>query len=381
VTFKKVAGVGFGRWYQPQTLHPNGNPRLSQTKGELQVGHFPFNAYPDAWEHHEPWPGGRFNHYLFDLNRDWCWQTQQESRQRAEIYREWMPQVHIDLHEMGPSASYFFAPSAKPIHEAVTDWQREFQRLSGENHARYFDANHWLYFTKETFDLLYPSYGDSWPTFQGAIGATYEQGGSGRAGVAYLQPTGDTLTLGDRIAHHYLASLSTVEAAYHQREKLIEAFGQYFSQAQDQGSGAFQSILLKGNRYPGRLRSLLDLLDRNQIRYYPAGSLAGQRVQASNYLDQQPTFVSVSPSDVVIPVVQPQGNLVRVLFEPEPMLEDSLTYDLTAWALPYAYGLEAYYSERLLSHGPEPGLPAAAEMALPERSPYEIRRASCRERV
>lgn len=37
-----------------------------------------------------------------------------------------------------------------------------------------------------------------------------------------------------------------------------------------------------------------------------------------------------------------------MLFEPQTKLTDSLTYDITAWALPFAYGLEAWASEVLL---------------------------------
>ena len=61
------------------------------------------NRWPDAdplsIEHMEPWPGGRTNHYYFDLNRDWAWQTQIESQQRIIKYNEWLPHIHVDFHE------------------------------------------------------------------------------------------------------------------------------------------------------------------------------------------------------------------------------------------------------------------------------------------
>lgn len=105
-------------------------------------------------EHKEPWPGGRPNHYYFDLNRDWAWLTQIESENRIRAYHEWLPHVHADIHEQGKNHPYYFAPAAEPFHEIITPFQREFQTEIGKNHVRYFDKAGWLYFTREDFDLL-----------------------------------------------------------------------------------------------------------------------------------------------------------------------------------------------------------------------------------
>ena len=101
------------------------------------------NSNPDAWEHHEPWPGGRPNHYLFDLNRDWAWQTQKETQQRMAVYNQWLPHIHADFHEQGIESPYYFAPAAEPFHEYITDWQREFQTTIGLNNTKYFDESYW----------------------------------------------------------------------------------------------------------------------------------------------------------------------------------------------------------------------------------------------
>ena len=114
------------------------------------------NPAPDAWEHHEPWPGGRYNHYYFDLNRDWAWQTQQESRQRIVLYNKWLPQVHADFHEMGPNNSYYFSPAAKPYHQDITPWQRQFQNVIGDYNRATFDKNNWLYFTPRSVRPVRP---------------------------------------------------------------------------------------------------------------------------------------------------------------------------------------------------------------------------------
>ena len=129
-----------------------------------------YNPDPSSREHSEPWPGGRSNHYNFDLNRDWAWQTQVESQQRMKKYNQWMPHVHVDFHEQGINGPYYFAPAADPYHEVVTQWQKDFQLMIGKNNAAYFDKNSWLFYTKERYDLLYPSYGDTYPIYNGAIG-------------------------------------------------------------------------------------------------------------------------------------------------------------------------------------------------------------------
>ena len=80
-------------------LNPDGRDRY--VNWQMQMVGKEANANPDAREHSEPWPGGRTNHYNFDLNRDWAWQTQIETQQRLKVYNEWMPHVHSDYHEQG----------------------------------------------------------------------------------------------------------------------------------------------------------------------------------------------------------------------------------------------------------------------------------------
>ena len=202
-----------------------------------------FNADPQSREHDEPWPRGRTNHYNFDLNRDWAWQTQTESQAKLKLYNDWMPQIHVDLHEQGYNEPYYFAPAAQPYHEVITQWQRDFQVQIGKNNAKYFDENGWLYFTKEVFDLFYPSYGDTYPTYNGAIGMTYEQGGiEGGLGVRTL--SGDTVTLADRALHHYTASLSTIETSAANASKLVSQFKKYFDDNISGGDFEYKTYVL-----------------------------------------------------------------------------------------------------------------------------------------
>lgn len=342
--------------------NPDGLDRYSQWYNR-HTGKQP-DANPDAMEHKEPWPGGRYNHYHFDMNRDLAWQTQLETRQRVQFYNSWMPHYHGDFHEMGTGSTYFFAPSAKPFHEDFTPFQREFQNLIGEYHKKEFDEKGWLYYTKQNYDLLYPSYGDTYPSYNGAVAMTYEQGGSGTAGLAYLRPTGDTLTLKDRMLHSRSTSKAALEAVSEHAAAIKEAFARYFNDAARNGYGPYKSFVMKGRE--GSIKALAQLLDRLEIRYSFAG--AKKSLNGFSYQSQKKDNFVLEPNDLIVNTYQPKGVVTKILFEPHTMLEDSNTYDITAWALPYAYGLEAYGLEQKIEGGaytaaPETGAPAAAVYA------------------
>lgn len=319
-------------------LNPDGRDRY--VNWYHQFGNRRYNPDPNSKEHHEPWVNGRPNHYLFDLNRDWAWLSQQESQYRVKAYNRWMPHVHVDFHEQGVNSPYYFAPAAEPYHEVITDWQREFQVTIGKNHAKYFDEKGWLYFTKEVFDLLYPSYGDTYPTYNGAIGMTYEQGGSGRAGLGVITHEGDTLTLNDRIAHHFTTGLSTIEITSLNAGQLVDAFAQYFDQAVNNPSSTYKTYVIKGAGEEDKLTTLRQFLDSHGIRYGYATTTGSFR--GFSYITNATEAFSIDKNDLIISAYQPKSRLVKSLFEPEPRLSDSVTYDITAWALPYGFGLNAY---------------------------------------
>ncbi|MBD2720976.1 M14 family metallopeptidase [Hymenobacter armeniacus] len=327
------------------------------------------NANPDSWEHREPWPGGRFNHYYFDLNRDWAWQTQQETRQRIALYNQWLPAVHADFHEMGPNNTYYFSPAAKPYHADITPWQRKFQGILGDYNKVAFDKNNWLYFTREVYDLYAPTYGDTWPSFNGAIGMTYEQGGGPAGGLAFARLDGDTLTLAQRIAHHHAASRATIQATAERHDDLLREFQSYFATARSKPQGDYKTYVLSAGNDPGQLRAFTQYLDRNQIQY----GFASKRSKAKgyNYATGKTDNVQVEPRDVVISMYQPKSTLVKVLFEPKSQLEDSLTYDITSWALPYAFNLKAYaLPGRLDASGAAPSQAMVKGSAASADRPY-----------
>ena len=313
-------------------LNPDGRDRY--VNFFKQYASITENIDPSSIEHKEPWPGGRFNHYLFDLNRDWAWLTQVESQQRMKVYNRWLPHVHVDFHEQGYNEPYYFPPAAEPFHEIITDWQREFQERIGKNHAKYFDNAGWLYFSKEIFDLLYPSYGDTYPMYNGAIGMTYEQAGSGRAGKSVRTNLGDTLTLRDRIDHHVTTGLSTVEVSLENKKELIENYNA-FSLNRKYKYGHY---ILRGEN--DKLQKITNLLRAHDIEF---GHIpTSGKVRAWSFEKQAEETLIYTKSDLVVSTNQLKGPMVEVLFEPKTYLSDSLTYDITAWSLPFAYGLDAY---------------------------------------
>ena len=332
-----------------------------------QWGNDEYNVTPDAAEHREPWPGGRVNHYLFDLNRDWAWQSQVESQQRMVVYNQWLPQIHVDFHEQFINNPYYFAPAAAPYHQAISRWQRDFQIEIGRNHAKYFDENGWLYFSKEVFDLLYPSYGDTYPTFSGAIGMTYEQAGHGLAGLGIKIADGQILTLTDRAEHHNVTGLSTVEVASKRNERMLQEFESFFEKSVKGEGLKYKSFVIK-NTNQDRINHLMSWLDKQGIQYGTVST--PKNLKGYHYQTRRTASYTVSTQDLVIPVNQSKGVLAHVLFEPTTYVEDSLTYDITAWSAPYFYGLTAYANEFTIDRLAK--IEQATASSDEEASPYAL---------
>ncbi|WP_375234747.1 M14 metallopeptidase family protein [Winogradskyella sp.] len=333
-------------------VNPDGRDRYVNWFNETASQ--PYDIDQQASEHNEPWPGGRPNHYLFDLNRDWAWGSQTESASRLKVYNKWMPHIHVDFHEQGINEPYYFAPAAEPFHEIISDFQRDFQTEIGKNHAKYFDAEGWLFFTRERFDLFYPSYGDTYPTYMGAIGMTYEQGGHGRAGLGILNDEGHVLTLVERLTHHTTSGLSTVEMASKNAKRLNTEFSKFF----DNSGLKYKSYALSGN--PDNIGSLTKLLLKHHIQYE---KVTTNKASGYNYTTGQQGNINLDENSIVVHTDQPKGKMVKVLFEPNAKLTDSLTYDITAWSMPYAYGLDAVASTSKI--------PSKPVKLIKNRKPYQ----------
>ncbi len=309
------------------------------------------NANPEALEHSEPWPGGRTNHYFFDLNRDWAWQTQQESRARIKLYRSWMPQTHVDYHEMGYTSSYFFFPATAPFHEALPSEVKKWGEIYGKGNAEAFDRIGAQYYVGEEFDMFYPGYGDSWPTFNGAVGMTYEQAGHSRGGLAVRKPNGHVLTLWERARNHFTTSIASLETTVKHRRERLEDFLKYWRSAVDY-AGTVKGFLLEEGSDPGRASRLVSGLLSQGIEVHQLQEPA--RIEARRFFSKKTSRDLFPIGTYYVSLRQPQGRLAQALLEPQAAVRDTFYYDVSAWSMPVAYGLQASSTES--------GVPASARI-------------------
>lgn len=300
------------------------------------------NSNPDAAEHHEPWPGGRTNHYYFDLNRDWSWLTQKETRARIAQYRLWMPHTHVDFHEMSYRSSYFFFPAAVPLHEAFPEEVKKWGAIYGRGNAEALDRFGIPYYTEEYFDLFYPGYGDSWPTFNGAIGMTYEQAGHSMAGLAIRKPSGTLLTLEERARNHFLTGMATLSTTLHHRRERLKDFSGFWESALRLPS-RYKNFVIPEGSDPGRAAKLITLLLQQGIEVHRLSDPI--RIDAEKFFSGRTTRTDFSAGTYFVSLAQPQSRLVKALLEPEAAAKDTFFYDVSAWSLPVAYGVTAYTTD------------------------------------
>jgi hypothetical protein len=345
-------------------LNPDGHERYAVWYRSV-VGSSP-NPAPSAREHRPPWPSGRTNHYYFDLNRDWAWGVQPETRARRSVYLATLPHVHVDFHEMDAESSYFFFPPAPPVHGLYPTTTAKWGRIFGIANATAFDARGWPYYTEEDFDLFYPGYGDSWPSFYGASGMTYEQAGGGEAGIVLEREDGSRLTLAERVAHHFEAALTTIATAVEHREERLRDFADFWSPATRHAHGTPAAYLLV--RESAAADSLAALLQRQDVR---VDTLATELLAAG----LEP-FAGTAPREslpagtFLLRGDQPLGRYLAALMAPETTLPDtSLFYDITGWTLPYLYDVPAFHAAELPAVPAHPWRPAVAERTVAASSP------------
>jgi len=323
--------------------NPDGRARFiaSNTHGHAMEA----DPEPLAAERDEPWPGGRTNHYLFDLNRDWFPLNHPESQGKVKFLLEWLPQVVVDLHEMGGESQYYFPPAAPPGARHTTAKQREWMGTFGKANAARFDERGFQYFIREIYDSFYPGYGASWPFFFGGLGKTFEMASS--RGLAYERRDGSVLTFRDGVLRHFTAAIQTAETAARHREQLLRDFIEFRRTAVSEG-GATEYVLLPGGDRP-RLEELGRRLVLNGIEV--------RRVEA-------PLTVAgrdVPEGALIVPLGQPMSRLVRNLLDPLTSMDEAFVeeqnrrrkvrlpdqiYDITAWSLPLLYDIDLVISEK-----------------------------------
>jgi len=320
------------------------------------------NPNPDALEHTEDWPGGRTNHYLFDMNRDWFALTQPETRGRVKTLLKWYPLVFVDLHEMGGEATYYFAPEAVPYNPYIDKTQREELAWFGKNNAHWFDQFGFSYFTREVFDEFYPGYGASWPLYYGAVGMTYEQA-SVRGLVRRRRIDGKLLHYPQTIRQHFVSSISTCQTAARRRRELLENFWRYRQTAVENGrQGTIKEYVFPRTGDVSALDKLADVLARQGIEVRRANApfeAGGRQCPAGSY---------------AISLAQPSERLIRALLDPEVKMDEAFLkeqerrrkkhlpdqiYDVIAWSLPLLYNVEWISSKEPVQGSFEPVRPGA----------------------
>jgi len=311
----------------------------------------------DDVEHQNPWPGGRTNHYLFDLNRDFFLKTQTESRQKAVAYHRWMPHVFADLHEMGSNATYFFAPPMDPYNQWVTAFHFKWWDIIAEGNAAAFDRFGWGYYTKESFDAFYPGYGVSYPSINGATGMTYEEASS--SGVSIMRNDGTVLTLREASWHHFTASMATLKTVADRRRERVLDFYRYFATALDEAKEEpIKEIILLPGHDPHITAKLIGNMLLEKVEIGRAVEPFSNK-RATAYMTGQAARQSFPAGSYVIGLNQPQMRLIRALLAPESPIspqfieeererqekrEGSHFYDVTAWSMPLTYGIDAYWT-------------------------------------
>lgn len=317
------------------------------------------NTNPDDLEHDEPWPGGRTNHYWFDLNRDWVWLVHPESQGRIAAYQRWLPQIHVDYHEQGFNANYFTMPGTTPrnllLPEGYDDWAETF----GRGNVAAFDRHRISYFTREAFDFFYPGYGSSYPSLMGAVGMLNEQGGHSRGGRAVETEDGYVLTLRQRIFDHYTTSLASLRTAVDHRQALLRYFRDTFAPASNKGEAATYILPDDPKRSP-YLYGVLDMLMTHGVRVERADEIF-QAAEARSYWDGQVRRRTFASGTFLIHTDQPRHLFLNTIFQRRLAIEDSVMYDMATWSAPLAYNLDAYWS---------PTRPRVATTAVAEAPAY-----------
>ena len=325
-------------------INPDGRDRYAYWYTTMHSKHL--NTNPEDAEHSEPWPGGRTNHYWFDLNRDWVWLVHPESQGRIAAYQQWMPQVHIDYHEQGYNNNYFTHPGTTPRNLNLPDDYTEWEKRFGQGDAFAFDEHQISYFTREVFDFYYPGYGSSYPSLMGGIGMLREQGGGSRGARAVKSNDGYILTLRQRVFDHYLTSFAGMKTSLDNRRELL----QYFRDALTPDLNRKRSertYILPDNEHD-YTRQLVWMMMEHGVEVERADE-AFTVPDAHDYWTGRPQSRRFDAGAYIIRADQARSIYVNTIMQRQMAIEDSIMYDMATWSAPLAYNLDAAWTERDIS--------------------------------
>lgn len=279
-------------------------------------------------EYHEVWPGGRTNHYWFDMNRDWLPVQLPESRARIETFYKWLPNILTDHHEMGTNSTFFFQPGEPTrVHPLTPKINQELTEEIGTYHAKALDNIGSLYYSEEGYDDYYYGKGSTFPDVNGGIGILFEQASS----RGHIQESENgLLTFPFTIRNQFTTALSTIEAAKNMRGKINDYQRQYFQDIKKEASkNKTKGIIFGDAKDAAKAWHLAEILKRHQIKVHELkedATLNGKKyVKGNSY---------------VVPMGQKNPRLIQAMFEKRTTFTDSLFYDISAWTFPLAFNVD-----------------------------------------
>lgn len=338
--------------------NPDGRARaLSQLRwfsGEVP------NPDPASVSHTGLWPWGRWNHYLFDPNRDYLGLVHPATRGRVEKVLSWWPQLVVDAHEMGADSTFLFSPPRHPYNPHLPAHVKSWMNRFSADQAGAFDARGWSYYTRSWNEEFYPGYGSGWARYLGAVGILFEQAAT--SGTLVRQRTGTILHFGEAVEHHLEGALANLETLAVNRREILLGWSRSRARAVEQGRrGRVRAHLLPAGRRPLRLARLVDTLVRHGIEVHTnpepvrAGSLHDAwsrgvrraRLPAASYLVRMDQPLAPLAHNL-LDFHQPMDR--EFLREERTWLERrgrSRLYETTAWSLPLLFGVESYWTDRI----------------------------------
>ncbi|HJQ65075.1 MAG TPA: M14 family metallopeptidase [Gemmatimonadales bacterium] len=344
------------------SANPDGHERFAAWYNSVAVG----ADDPWAYEQNEPWSiTGRYNHFRFDMNRDLVAQSQPEARVMMDGILRWNPQVFVDHHST--TQTFFFPPVAPAVNQNLPPQTTRWFDTYGRGNAAAFDRYGWQYYVRGVFDFFYVGYWDEWTTFQGATGMTYETDGGPEFNKR--RDDGTISTFRDGIAHHFIASLATLETSAANRQARLQDYYAFRRSAMDEAAtDRMKRIVLVPGSDPRQAAHVIGLLLRHRIEVSRLTQSAASTA-AHSYMGGVAGRRTFPAGSYVIDLSQPQRRLAKALLEPSavlerPFVEDQVNrfrrnrrrgedadkedygfYDVTAWSIPFSFNLEAYWTE------------------------------------
>ncbi len=299
------------------------------------------NADNNEREYHEVWPGGRTNHYWFDMNRDWLPVQLPESRARIRTFHKWLPNILTDHHEMGTNSTFFFQPGEPTrVHPLTPELNQELTAEIGTYHAKALDKIGSLYYSEENYDDYYYGKGSTFPDVNGSIGILFEQGSS----RGHIQETENgILTFPFTIRNQFTTALSTIEAAKNMRIKILDYQRDFYNSARNEASRRkTQAIVFGDSKDASKAWHLAEVLHRHNIKFH---ELANDVTLNGKRYDKGYGYV--------VPMRQKNHRLIKAMFEKRTTFLDSLFYDVSAWTFPLAFNVDYAEVNTLESIGSE----------------------------